>query len=184
MLVNVSSIHGTGGAAYASAYVATKFAVRGLSESLRQDVRHEREVHVCTVCPSAIDTSFFQHAANYSGRRVKALRPVVAPERVAAAIVRLAQRPRREVVVGNAGRQLKAMRTVAPRLYDRMNAFLIEKDNVVEQPAAPTDGSLYDPMPDGTGTSAGWQAQPGGRFALAPLAALLVPLGVVALRRR
>ena len=184
VLITVSSVHGAGGAPLASAYVATKFAVRGLSESLRQELRRERDIHVCTVLPSSIDTPFFQHAANYSGRRLKALRPVVAPERVAAAIVKLAERPRREVVVGYAGRQLTATRMLAPRLYDRLNAFLVERDSVVDQPAPRTDGNLYEPMAAGAGTRGGWQAQPGGRVAVAPFVALaLVPVGFLASRR-
>ena len=185
VLINVSSVHGAGGAPLASAYVSTKFAVRGLSESLRQELRREPDIHVCTVLPASIDTPFFQHAANYSGRRLKALRPVVAPDRVAAAIVRLAARPRREVVVGNAGRQLKATRTLAPPLYERLNAFLVENDSFGAEYAPPTDGNLYEPVSTGAETSGGWQAQRGGRVTAAPLVALaLVPVGFLVSRRR
>ena len=185
VLINVSSVHGSGGAPLASAYVATKFAVRGFSESLRQELRREPEIHVCTVLPASIDTPFFQHAANYTGRRLKALRPVVAPERVAAAIVKLVRRPRREVVVGNAGRQLKAARMLAPPLYERLNAFLVENDSFGSESAPPTDGSLYEPMDGGVETRAGWQAQRGGRVTAAPFLALaLVPVGFVVSRRR
>ena len=182
VLINVSSIHGSGGAPFASAYVASKFAVRGLSESLRQELRRERDIHVCSVLPASIDTPFFQHAANYTGRKVKALRPVVAPERVAGAIVRLGERPRREVVVGLAGRQLKATRMLAPWLYERLNATLIEKDQLTDDPAPPSGGNLFEPMPSGTDTRGGWQRQRGGRLVLAPVVALALP-AAIAVRR-
>jgi NADP-dependent 3-hydroxy acid dehydrogenase YdfG len=42
-----------------------------------------------------------QAAANFAGRLIKPLRPLLRPERVAAAIVRCAKRPRREAVVGS-----------------------------------------------------------------------------------
>ena len=79
--------------------------MRALSVSIRSELRLDgiRKVKVCTVLPAAIDTPFFQHAAN-TGRKVVAMPPVYTAERVAATIVSLAAKPRREAVVGPAGR--------------------------------------------------------------------------------
>src|SRR3954452_15030287 len=46
-LINVGSVNSRVGAPYASAYVASKFAVRGWAECLRDELRGE--VDVCTV---------------------------------------------------------------------------------------------------------------------------------------
>src|SRR5215213_4669700 len=91
-IINVGSVNSRVGAPYASAYVASKFAVRGFAECLRDELRGSG-IDVSTVLPASIDTPLFQHAANFAGRPVKPLRPIIRPERVAAAIVRCAKRP-------------------------------------------------------------------------------------------
>jgi NAD(P)-dependent dehydrogenase (short-subunit alcohol dehydrogenase family) len=101
-LINVGSVNSRVGAPYASAYVSSKFAVRGFAECLRDEVRGEG-IDVCTVMPASIDTPLFQHAANFAGCPIKPLRPILRAQRVAAAIVRCARRPRREVIVGVSG---------------------------------------------------------------------------------
>lgn len=89
VLVNVSSVVGVVAQPYTHAYGVTKFAIRGLSASLRQELRLEgaRKVRVCSVLPGTIDTPFFEHAANYTGRKVQAMPPVYTPENVARTIV-------------------------------------------------------------------------------------------------
>ena len=93
---------------YASAYVVAKHGVRGLALSLRQELSLEgaADIHVCTVMPATIDTPFFQHAGNYTGRATRAMPPVYPVEKVANTIVRLADKPRRETFVGASGRML------------------------------------------------------------------------------
>jgi len=75
VLINNASVYSHVGAPWLSAYLSSKFAVRGFSEALRQELDDLPEVHVCTVSPSPIDTPIFASAANYTGRAVKAPRP-------------------------------------------------------------------------------------------------------------
>ena len=155
-LVNVGSVNSRVGAPYASAYVASKFAVRGFSECLRDELRGEA-IDVCTVLPASIDTPLFQHAANFAGRAIKPLRPVLRPERVAAAIVRAARRPRREIVVGLSGRQLIALHDLARPVFDRVMSRNVEREHFLERPADPSPGNLREPVADWTGVSGGWK---------------------------
>src|SRR5215218_9710817 len=106
VLINNASVYSHIGAPWLTAYVSSKFAVRGFSEALRQELGDLPDVHVCTVSPSPIDTPIFASAANYTGRAVKAPPPTYPPEQVARAIVASALHPRRERFVGGAGRQL------------------------------------------------------------------------------
>src|SRR5436305_412164 len=87
------------GRATALAYVASKAAIRALSRCLRQELRDARHIHVCTVMPASHDTPIFQSGANYHGLAARPMPPIGDPFAVAAAIVRLARRPRPEVVV-------------------------------------------------------------------------------------
>lgn len=61
-LVFIASVAGRIGVPDESAYVASKFAMVGLAESLSYEIE-ERGVHVLTVCPGAIRTDFFDDEA-------------------------------------------------------------------------------------------------------------------------
>ncbi len=157
VLVNNASVNARVPGPYVSAYVAAKWAVRGWSESLRQELRDAGDIHVCTLLPASIDTPLFQHAANFTGRGVKPLNPLNPPEKVADAIVGLAERPRREIPVGRGARLLSLQRALAPALAERAFAAQVERDHFRDEPAAPTAGNLLEPLPAGTEASGGWR---------------------------
>lgn len=155
-LINVASVNSAVGAPYASAYVSSKFALRGFAESLREELRDQR-IDVCSVMPASIDTPLFQHAANLTGRAAKPLRPIIRPERVAAAIVRCARRPRRELIVGASGRQLVLTHALVPSLFERLMTWNVEREHFRDEPLEPTTGNVYQPMPEWTGVTGGWK---------------------------
>lgn len=145
VLINVDSVTAGAPQPYTSAYVASKYAVRGWSSCLRMELslEHAHDIHVCTVLPAAIDTPLFQHAANYTGRAVKALDPVYAPEKVARAIAALVLKPRAEIVVGKAGTVMMANHAMSPRMYEKVMARQIDRNHLQDKPAAPTEGNLF-----------------------------------------
>jgi short-subunit dehydrogenase len=118
VLINVASLVAYVGQPYTSAYVASKFAIRGLSECLRQELSDAPDIHVCTVLPGSTDTPLFQHAANYTGRAIKPIPPVEDANRVADIIVELAARPRREAFVGS-GYIVPVLKAIAPEAMER-----------------------------------------------------------------
>lgn len=89
-IVNVSSITGIMGFARMGGYSATKFAVIGLTEALRDEVLG-RGVRVALVCPGTTETEFFVKAER--GKMPGASRLIlgVKPERVARAICNAAE---------------------------------------------------------------------------------------------
>jgi NAD(P)-dependent dehydrogenase (short-subunit alcohol dehydrogenase family) len=166
VLINQGSMVSKLSEPYVSSYVVAKHGIRGLGMSLRQELflngARAKNIRVCTVMPATIDTPFFQHAANYTGRAVKALPPVYPPERVARTIVRLAKRPRREVFVGNSARLFWIQYLLAPGLTERLMAIMVDKLHLYQdKPAPPTSGNLFEPMAEGTGTSGGWKTSSG-----------------------
>lgn len=190
-LINVSSMVAHAAQPYVSAYVASKWAIRGLSESLRMELMDQPGIHVCTVFPATIDTPFFQHAANYTGRAVQAMPPVYPPEQVAETIIDLTRNPQREVIVGGVGKMLSATHTISPRLAERMMARHTHRGHFQDREAAPTEGNLFRPMP--SATHGGWRRQSGGmmagnggattgRMVLAGVVLAAVPIGYYAWR--
>ena len=102
MLVNTDSLYGRLTTPYVSPYVVSKYAVRGFSRCLRQELRGLDGVDVCAVLPQAVDTPIFRHAGNYRGRELTALPLAIDPQRVVRVVLRCLEHPRREVVVGGA----------------------------------------------------------------------------------
>jgi short-subunit dehydrogenase len=179
VLINNASIDAVVAAPYMSAYAASKFAVRGLSQSLRQELRGSG-IDVCTIMPATMDTPFFQHAANYTGRGIETINPVYAAERVAQAMVRCAEKPRRELPVSVAGKGIVFSAQLAPALAERLMGFLVKRDLFQDRSAPPTSGSLFEPMAEGTSVSGGWRQS--GELPLGGLAALAAAgSGLVAL---
>ncbi len=86
---------------YQASYVATKHAILGLDEALRQELRleHRRGVQVVTVMPWAADTPIWDHAADYTGREPRAP-SLDGPDSIVRAVMSAALRPRARVAVG------------------------------------------------------------------------------------
>jgi short-subunit dehydrogenase len=177
VLVNVGSVLGRFGAPLISPYVTSKFAVQGLSESLRMELRDEPDIAVCTVLPSSVDTPFFQHAAVHTGERPTAPSGAIDARRVARAIVGCLERPRREVVVGVLPRAVLALHAVSPGLVERLLGPVFAQDLLGGGPTEDTSGSLHEPSED-TRVSGGWPPV-GGRVGRALAGAAGVATAVV-----
>jgi NAD(P)-dependent dehydrogenase (short-subunit alcohol dehydrogenase family) len=157
ILINISSGVGRIGSPFISAYVASKFAIIGLSESLRMEVRDTPNIHVCTVLPAAIDTPLFQQGANFTGRAVKPIPPIYPAREVAAALVELVRHPRREIIVGNSARFGLMMHTIAPALSERIFARHVEQKHFQDGAVPLTEGNLFKPMTEYHNVSGGWR---------------------------
>jgi short-subunit dehydrogenase len=84
-IVNVASIAGLMGYARMGGYCATKFAMIGFSEALRDEVIG-RGVRVAMICPGTVDTNFFVNAERGKMPGASGLILAIKPERVAKAI--------------------------------------------------------------------------------------------------
>lgn len=156
ILINVSSMVGITAQPYTVAYTISKFGIRGLSLGLAQELAEEKQMHVCTVLPSVIDTPIFNQAGNYMGKAVKAPDPVIPAKEVAKAIVKLVKKPQREVIVGYTGKLSRAARYLSPELFDKKFRKTIAKNHFKDQPQEITKGNLYEPNPTWTSVSGGW----------------------------
>jgi short-subunit dehydrogenase len=165
VIINVSSVVGEIAQPYTSAYSMSKAAIRALGVSLRSELRltDRKKIKVCTVLPATIDTPFFQHAANYTGRKALAMPPVYSPGRTARAIVALAARPRAEKIVGPLGRAMAWQHRLTPRAVERLMASQVNNTHLSRtEHAPPTAGNLYDPLGSGPEAAAevgGWHGR-------------------------
>ncbi len=153
-LINVSSVLGKIPAPYWASYVAAKFGVVGLGGALRQELSvsesNTDDIHICTVIPMAMDTPFFEHAANYTGHEAVPIPPVYDPAEAVQAIVKLADEPQDEVIVGKAGTPVTAAHTIMPGVVEGQMARMTEKVQMdTPPPAPPTPGTIHESVSAG-----------------------------------
>jgi NADP-dependent 3-hydroxy acid dehydrogenase YdfG len=157
VLINVGSIAGKVSYANAAPYCASKHAVHALTEALRQEIRGA-DIHACLAVPATVDTPLFQHAANYTGREILAMRPIYRANRVARAIVGLAERPRREAVVGSAPRLMALFDRLVPWLYERVQRAVVDADHLGAAGVARDGGNIAGPRSPHA-IDGGWKAR-------------------------
>jgi short-subunit dehydrogenase len=122
-LINVASVLGVAPAPYLAIYTATKHAVRGYSDALRIELEREADlggppIAVTVIQPSSINTPFFENARSRLGVLPRPIPPAYRPSLVAEAIAYCAEHPRRDVIVGEAGKVFEVAHRISPRLLD------------------------------------------------------------------
>jgi short-subunit dehydrogenase len=148
VLVNVSSLAGEVPMPYAAAYGMSKAAVRALGTSLRGELRLQKlkRIRVSTVLPPTVDTPFFQHAANHSGRKVLAMPPVYSVEKLASALARATRSPRDEITVGGLAKTMVRQHRLTPAVVEAQMALQVDKTHLsTTEPAPETAGTLFVP---------------------------------------
>ncbi|MHA3701828.1 DUF1990 family protein [Jatrophihabitans sp. YIM 134969] len=155
-LVVVNSLLGQIATPRMGVYDSAKWGQHGLARVLQLETRDARDVHVCIVSPGAIDTPIYDQAANFAGRGGFPPPPVVAPERVAAAAVKLLDRPRRIVEVGPANGIAKLGFRFMPAIYDRIVGPLVDLAVFRGEPTADNPGNVLLPQPAGEARTGGW----------------------------
>jgi NAD(P)-dependent dehydrogenase (short-subunit alcohol dehydrogenase family) len=146
ILINNASGWGLVGAPFVGAYVASKFAIVGLSESLRGELSAFPNIRVCTFAPPAVNTPIYLRAANFTGHEVGPLPPIYEAERAAEKIVSLALRPQSRASLGLAGLSLFAFLRLSPSLVQRVIAFWTRAFSIHREAAPPSLGNLETPM--------------------------------------
>jgi NADP-dependent 3-hydroxy acid dehydrogenase YdfG len=132
-VVNISSVFGVYPAPGVSAYVASKFAVLGMSQSLRAELAPHK-IGVTAICPGMIATSIIDDSrmnGDAGARRSKMsdtfARRGAPPERVAEAILDSVRTNPAVRPVGRDGWALYALHRLAPQATQRFGASLASR---------------------------------------------------------
>jgi short-subunit dehydrogenase len=139
-IINVSSIVGKRALPMTGAYGATKYALQGLSDALRVELRGTG-VAVSVVCPGYTTSEFSDKVIDYGAARARRRGGAMTSEEVADVIFRLARRPKRQVVLTGQGRLLVWLERFAPGVADWVVARAIPVKLPELEPLAGGDGS-------------------------------------------
>ncbi len=156
-LINLGSVESQIPLAYHSSYAATKAATWALGRSLTEEIRlagYKRRIHVVTIMPWAVDTPFWQHAANYTGHKGR-MAMMDGPDKVVRAIVWSSLHPREEVPVGWKAQAASTMHTIVPDLVEEVSANIAAAEMRKGSPQPETQGAVHQPIPEGVGVSGG-----------------------------
>jgi NADP-dependent 3-hydroxy acid dehydrogenase YdfG len=180
-----------------ASYCASKFAIRGFTDSLRTELLHEHSnVRLTMVQLPGLNTPQFTWVRTTLRRHPRPVAPVYQPEVAADAIVHAVSHPRRELWVGANTPVFILGNHIAPWLGDR---YLARTNVQAQQTDEPLDPSrpdyLYGPLGDrGTHGPFDGEAKPRSRqlaltkrrnvlAAAAAAAGALAVAGVAAARR-
>jgi NADP-dependent 3-hydroxy acid dehydrogenase YdfG len=134
-VINVSSLFGIFSVPGQSAYNAAKFAVRGFTESLRQEMlAKKRPVAVTTVHPGGIKTAIARNATAAEGLDAKELANVfdkkmasTTPERAAEIILEAVRKKKARVLVGADAKILDVIVRVTGSGYQKLFTSVMAK---------------------------------------------------------
>lgn len=123
-VVNISSVFGLIGVPKQSAYNAAKFAVRGFTEALRQEMKLEKQpVQVSCVHPGGIRTNIARAARMGKSENAEAQRngfdklAMTSPEKAATIIIRGIQKNESRILVGPDAWGIEALNRVLGASY-------------------------------------------------------------------
>jgi NADP-dependent 3-hydroxy acid dehydrogenase YdfG len=128
-VINISSIFGIYPAPHVTAYVASKFAVLGFSQSLRTELA-PHQVGVTAICPGMIATAIVADGrmsggvADQRSRVAEIFKKGLSPDRVADAILDAVRDNPAVRTVGRDAWALHQLVKVAPRVAGRLGGLL------------------------------------------------------------
>jgi short-subunit dehydrogenase len=125
-IVNVASMCGRRGIPAWSEYSASKFALCGLTESLRGEMVRFG-IDVLLVLPGLTRSELWQHLLRNTGRYQLDVRKGMTPETVASGILRAVRKNRTETVLGWDARWILRVNRFLPRLVDALLARQIRR---------------------------------------------------------
>ncbi|MFC6053604.1 short-chain dehydrogenase [Acinetobacter sp. Ac_877] len=134
-IVNISSLFGLTAQPTQSAYNATKFAVRGFTESLRQELDMENcGVSALCVHPGGIRTNIANAARTNESLKSLGINPEKSaksfnkflrcpPEEAARQILEAVKKDKRRLLIGNDAKALDLLQRLLPAGYQKVIAF-------------------------------------------------------------
>ncbi len=150
VIVNVSSALAYRGIPLQSAYCGAKHAVKGFSESVITELRHEKsKVRLCMATLPGLNTPQFDWNDNGFEKHPRPVAPVFQPEVAARMIAFLADHPRRNAWIGVSSAYTVLGNRIAPALLDRYLARTGVKGQLVDE--GPRFGSnVFEPRDEDT----------------------------------
>lgn len=150
IIINTNSTGAYVGNPFTVSYSASKFGLRGLSEALRFELKNVPEIFVCDIFAGFVDSPAHSHAANYLGKEIKPAKPLVDPETVAQAMIKLAKHPRPSIHLGSQDRFGRLGHLISPELTGKIMERVMRMYLGKAKEVPKSDGNVFAPDYDRT----------------------------------
>lgn len=149
-LINLGSVASDFAFPIQGMYSTTKHAIKGFTDALRRELKAEgAPVSVTLIQPAAIGTPFALHAKNYTETEAKLPPPIYRPEDVAKTILLAAEKPRRALHIGGAGKVMGMGSRLLPGVTDLASGLMV-KAQFKPEPKQPRPDALWQAGEDGS----------------------------------
>jgi NAD(P)-dependent dehydrogenase (short-subunit alcohol dehydrogenase family) len=139
-LINIGSLESDRGIPLQGIYTASKHAVKGFTDVLRNELQADGlPISVTLVKPGAIATPLPQHTRVVGDKEPQFPPPLYSPEEAARVILSAAERPVRTAYVGGAARLFGSLAAVAPKAVDWISEKILLPGQISDRPVTPTD---------------------------------------------
>ena len=146
-LIHISSMLGNAAFPLQAAYNASKHGLNGMIDTMRLDLAHEGiPVSVTNIMPGTINTPFFDKARAKVGVVPTGPPPVYEAAVVADAILRAAEEPLGDVVVGGAAKVQVVLSRVVPQVADVMARVVGAAAQRTDEQLPVRPGNLFEPV--------------------------------------
>jgi short-subunit dehydrogenase len=145
-----------------AAYCASKFAIRGFTDSIRTELRHDKSnVHITMVQLPGVNTTQFNWCRSKLPKHPMPVPPIYQPEIPAEAVYWAAHHRRRELWVGYSAVQAILGNKLAPSFADWYLAKTgFKGQQMQDRPVSPErPDNLYEPVQDKAATHGIFDAQ-------------------------
>jgi len=144
-----------------SAYCASKAAIRGFTDSLRCELAHEKSrIRVSMLQLPAVNTPQFDVVRTRLPRHPKPVPPIYQPEVIAQAVLRVAERPVRELWLAPSALKAIVGQRIIPGLLDRYLGRMGYDAQQTDEPVAPgRPDNVFTPLPGDRGAHGRFDAE-------------------------
>lgn len=155
-LVVLGSLLGKISTAYMSSYITAKWGVHGLVRTLQIEARQTPGIHISLVSPGGVDTPVYLAAGTYLSRQGRPPPPVDPPQKVAGAVVRALDHPRRERSVGVANHVVVGGFRLSPAVFDLIVTPLMNVGGLSRGQVPVSPGNVLEPRPQEAAVHGRW----------------------------
>ncbi len=144
ILINNVSIAGYMPAPLSTAYTASKFGIRGLSEGLMGETANYPNIHICNIYPQMQNSTGNLHSAKYSGVEISIPPTAADPKSTAQLMLDLAFTPKKHSFPDTSSYLLTKAYSFAPTLISTLSNSGLKLMSKIKD--APTDeGNILEP---------------------------------------
>lgn len=122
-IINIGSLGGIVPMPYSAIYSAAKFALRGFTFSLSEELR-ETGIKISLITPGAVITGMLDYEAQHSNTAIAFISKPISPLKVAYAVLKVIRKPKSELIIPQSLSIVSRLLTFSPKIFSTFYTLL------------------------------------------------------------